>query len=120
MLLADNQKYAEHWISFWNDLLRNEDGTSYYSETAGRKSITTWLRASLEANVPYDRFVGKLLNPQSPGDPDGFLIGVNWRGETNAAVTPWCQITPDLQVIRPFRERADTALILGVRANIDF
>jgi hypothetical protein len=90
-LLADNQKYAEHWISFWNDLLRNEDGTSYYSETAGRKSITTWLRASLEANVPYDRFVGKLLNPQSPGDPDGFLIGVNWRGETNAAVTPWMQ-----------------------------
>ena len=25
-LLSDNQKYAEHWISFWNDLLRNEDG----------------------------------------------------------------------------------------------
>lgn len=90
-LLADNQKYAEHWISFWNDLLRNEDGTSYYSETAGRKSITTWLRASLESNVPYDRFVAKLLNPQSPGDPDGFVIGVNWRGETSAAVTPWMQ-----------------------------
>src|SRR6187399_3240759 len=35
----------------------------------------------------------------------------------NAAVTPWCQITPDLQVITPFRERADTALIFGVRAN---
>jgi len=90
-LLADNQKYAEHWMSFWNDLLRNEDGTSYYSETAGRKSITTWLRASLESNAPYDRFVAKLLNPQSPGDPDGFLIGVNWRGETSAAVTPWMQ-----------------------------
>jgi hypothetical protein len=90
-LLADNQKYAEHWISFWNDLLRNEDGTSYYSETAGRKSITTWLRASLESNAPYDRFVAKLLNPQSPGDPDGFVIGVNWRGETSAAVTPWMQ-----------------------------
>ncbi len=90
-LLADNQKYAEHWMSFWNDLLRNEDGTSYYSESAGRKSITTWLRASLESNAPYDRFVAKLLNPQSPGDPDGFLIGVNWRGETSAAVTPWMQ-----------------------------
>ena len=33
----------------------------------------------------------KLLNPQSPGDPDGFLVGVNWRGETSAAVTPWMQ-----------------------------
>jgi len=38
----------------------------------------------------------------------------------NAAVTPWCQITPDLQVITPFRERADTALIFGLRALIDF
>ena len=90
-LLSDNQKYAEHWISFWNDLLRNEDGVTYYSETAARKSITGWLLASLVANLPYDRFVTKLVNPQSPGDPDGFLVGVNWRGETSAAVTPWMQ-----------------------------
>ena len=34
------EKYAEHWMSFWNDLLRNEDGVTYFSETAGRKSIT--------------------------------------------------------------------------------
>ena len=26
-----------------------------------------------------------------PGDPAGFIIGVNWRGETSAAVTPWMQ-----------------------------
>ncbi|HYT77405.1 MAG TPA: DUF1549 domain-containing protein, partial [Vicinamibacterales bacterium] len=90
-LLADNQRYAEHWISFWNDLLRNEDGVTYYSETASRKSITTWLRAALESNLPYDRFVAKLLNPQTPGDPDGFLTGVNWRGETSAAVSPGMQ-----------------------------
>jgi porin len=38
----------------------------------------------------------------------------------NMAITPWCQITPDLQVITPFRERADTSLLLGLRANIDF
>ena len=25
-LLADNTNYAEHWMSFWNDLLRNDDG----------------------------------------------------------------------------------------------
>ena len=25
-LLADDTRYAEHWISFWNDLLRNDDG----------------------------------------------------------------------------------------------
>jgi hypothetical protein len=90
-LLADDRKYAEHWISFWNDLLRNEDGTSYFSEQNGRKSITDWLMSSLVSNLPYDQFVGKLLNPRQPGDPEGFLIGVNWRGETSAAVMPWMQ-----------------------------
>ena len=38
----------------------------------------------------------------------------------NVQVTPWCQITPDLQVISPFRERADTSLLAGLRAKIDF
>jgi hypothetical protein len=90
-LLADGDRYAEHWMSFWNDLLRNEDGVSYFSESAGRKSITDWLFAALETNRPYDEFVRALLNPASPGDPDGFLVGVNWRGETSAAVTPWMQ-----------------------------
>jgi hypothetical protein len=90
-LLADNTKYAEHWISFWNDLLRNDEGVNYYSETASRKSITKWLLASLESNVPYDQFVAKLLNPVSPSDPDGFLIGVNWRGVVSASQTPALQ-----------------------------
>jgi hypothetical protein len=90
-LLADNSLYAEHWISFWNDLLRNEDGQTYYSEQNGRKSITDWLMGALTANMPYDQFVGKLLNPAQSGDPEGFLVGVNWRGETSAAVTPWMQ-----------------------------
>ncbi len=90
-LLADDQKYAEHWMSFWNDLLRNEDGVTYFSESASRKSITGWLVASLKSNMPYDQFVTRLINPKDPGDPDGFLVGVNWRGETSAAVTPWMQ-----------------------------
>jgi mono/diheme cytochrome c family protein len=90
-LLADNGKYAEHWISFWNDLLRNEDGVTYFSETAGRKSITDWLLGALTSNLRYDQFVVKLLNPSAPADPEGFLTGVNWRGETSAAVTPWMQ-----------------------------
>ena len=90
-LLADDTKYAENWISFWNDLLRNDEGVNYYSETASRKSITKWLLASLESNVPYDRFVAKLLDPVSPSDPDGFLIGVNWRGVVSASQTPALQ-----------------------------
>lgn len=90
-LLADDEKYADHWMSFWNDLLRNEDGVTYFSEAAGRKSITDWLLAALRSNLPYDTFVTKLINPSVSGDPEGFLVGVNWRGETSAAVTPWMQ-----------------------------
>ena len=91
VLLSDNEKYAEHWISFWNDLLRNEDGVTYFSETAGRKSITDWLLNALQTDMPYDQFVSALINPGGTTDPEGFLIGVNWRGETSAAVTPWMQ-----------------------------
>jgi hypothetical protein len=90
-LLADNEKYAEHWISFWNDLLRNDEGVNYYSETSSRKSISSWLLSALTRNIPYDRFVEQLLNPTSPDDPDGFLIGVNWRGEVSASQTPAMQ-----------------------------
>lgn len=90
-LLVDDARYAEHWISFWNDLLRNEDGVTYFSETAGRKSITSWLLSALTANLPYDQFVTRLINPTAATDPEGFLVGVNWRGETTPAVTPWMQ-----------------------------
>jgi porin len=38
----------------------------------------------------------------------------------NARVTPWFQLTPDLQVVVPFEKGADTALVLGLRAKIDF
>ena len=62
-LLSDEDKYAQHWISFWNDLLRNEEGVNYYSETSSRKSISTWLLSALTRNVPYNRWVEQLLNP---------------------------------------------------------
>src|SRR6185503_11874319 len=58
-LLADNQRYAEHWLSFWNDLLRNDyKGTGYTD--GGRKQITSWLYTALARNVPYNRFVAEL------------------------------------------------------------
>ncbi len=90
-LLADNERYSENWISFWNDLLRNDEGVNYYSETAGRRSISDWLFASLKTNVHYDDMVKALLNPRGPQDPSGFLQGVNWRGTVNASQTPAMQ-----------------------------
>jgi porin len=38
----------------------------------------------------------------------------------NVAVTPWCHITPDVQFIDPFRDRADSAVLFGLRGRIDF
>ena len=90
-LLADNRKYTENWISYWNDLLRNDEGVVYYSDTAQRKSISYWLYSSLETNKSFDKWIRQLLNPTDPTDPDGFLIGVNWRGTVSASQTPALQ-----------------------------
>jgi Protein of unknown function (DUF1549)/Protein of unknown function (DUF1553)/Planctomycete cytochrome C len=87
-LLEDKRKYAEHWISFWNDLLRNDQGVNY---AGTRKSITPWLLAALENNMPFNKMAFALLNPTAPSDPDGFLTGVNWRGDINASQTPFMQ-----------------------------
>ena len=38
----------------------------------------------------------------------------------NVAVTPWFHVTPDIQVIDPFKQRADTAFVAGMRGKIDF
>src|SRR5579884_2054478 len=83
-LLADNQDYAEHWMSFWNDLLRNDEQTNI---DGLRKPITQWLFPSILHNKPIDRFVAELLNP-GPTGPDGYLKGVNWRGRVNASQMP--------------------------------
>ena len=78
-LLADDRAYAEHWMSFWNDLLRNDFvGTGYID--GGRAQITNWLFSALEHNMPYDKFVRELIDPR-PGS-EGFVKGIVWRGET--------------------------------------
>lgn len=83
-VLADNQGYAEHWMSFWNDLLRNDEQTNI---DGLRKPITPWLYASLHDNKPVDAIVAELLDP-GPFGPDGYLNGVNWRGRVNASQLP--------------------------------
>jgi hypothetical protein len=81
-LLADNHAYAEHWLSFWNDLLRNDyAGTGYID--GGRKPISTWLYRALVSNMPYDEFVRQLIAP-SP-ESEGFILGIKWRGNVNAS-----------------------------------
>jgi hypothetical protein len=87
-LLADSRLYAENWISWWNDLLRNDQGSEYAGD---HKSIGDWLLAALEHDLPYDKMIAALVNPVERSGPDGFLIGVNWRGDINASQTPYMQ-----------------------------
>lgn len=84
-LLADDMAYAEHWLTFWNDLLRNDyDGTGFI--TGGRKQISSWLYEALITNKPYNQFVRELIAPPTEGSR-GFIEGIKWRGEVSAGQT---------------------------------
>jgi hypothetical protein len=94
-LLSDRDAYAEHWMTFWNDLLRNDEQTNI---DGLRKPITGWLYASLRHNKPLDLFVTELLDP-GPDGPDGYLKGVNWRGQVNASQTPPIQAAQNVSQV---------------------
>ncbi|MBT8308394.1 MAG: DUF1549 domain-containing protein [Maribacter sp.] len=81
-LLNDTHNYTQHWLSFWNDLLRNDySGTGFI--TGGRKQITDWLYTALLENKPYDQMVAELVNPVEGSE--GFIKGIQWRGVVNAS-----------------------------------
>lgn len=80
-LLARRDDYATHWLTFWNDALRNDySGTGYID--GGRKQISKWLYAALRDGKPYDQFVRELIVPSA--DSEGFLRGIKWRGDVSA------------------------------------
>jgi uncharacterized membrane protein/mono/diheme cytochrome c family protein len=82
ILLSDTHNYTQHWLSFWNDLLRNDySGTGFI--TGGRKQITNWLYTSLQENKTYDQMVAELVNPVEGSE--GFIKGIQWRGVVNAS-----------------------------------
>ena len=84
-LLARDVDYAEHWLTFWNDLLRNDyTGTGFI--TGGRKQISKWLYQSLVTNKPYDVLARELIAPPS-ADSAGFADGIRWRGDVSAGQT---------------------------------
>jgi hypothetical protein len=95
-LLADNRRYAEHWLTFWNDLLRNDyRGTGYID--GGRKQITAFLFSALATNMPYDQFVARLIHPTP--ESEGFVKGIVWRGVVNASQTPQMQAAQNISQV---------------------
>src|SRR6266498_2938737 len=95
-LLADHRRYAEGWLTFWNDALRNDyRGTGYID--GGRKPITEWLFAALARNMPFDEFVRELVNPTP--ESEGFARGIIWRGVVNASQTPQMQAAQNISQV---------------------
>ena len=81
-LLNRNADYAQHWLTFWNDALRNDyTGTGYI--TGGRFDITKWLYTSLKTNKPYNQFVKEIISPTKQSS--GFIRGIKWRGTINSS-----------------------------------
>lgn len=95
-LLADEQGYAENWMTFWNDALRNDfAGTGYID--GGREQITEWLYGALKSNLPYDQFVANLVHPATGSR--GFIKGIVWRGVVNSSQTPEMQAAQNVSQI---------------------
>jgi mono/diheme cytochrome c family protein len=83
-LLNQPTEYTEHWMTFWNDLLRNDYGGTGFI-TGGRKQVSTWLYDALKTNMPYDAMVRSLVNPGS--ETEGYAQGITWRGTVSASQT---------------------------------
>ncbi|WP_417382446.1 DUF1549 domain-containing protein [Gimesia sp.] len=93
-LLADDTAYADHWLSFFNDLLRNDySGTGFI--TGGRKQVSGWLYESLLNNKPFDQLTRELIAPPSEASR-GFIDGIKWRGNVSAGQTVEIQFAQSL------------------------
>ncbi|HEX4121507.1 MAG TPA: DUF1549 domain-containing protein [Verrucomicrobiae bacterium] len=95
-LLGRDEAYAVKWMTFWNDLLRNDyKGTGYID--GGREQITKWLYNALRTNMPYDQFVAELIDPQK--ESEGFIKGIVWRGVVNSSQTPQMQAAQNVSQV---------------------
>ncbi|MEY3459070.1 MAG: hypothetical protein RL215_2227, partial [Planctomycetota bacterium] len=84
-LVSDPIVWADHWLTFFNDLLRNDySGTGFI--TGGRQQISGWLYEALLANKPFDQFARELIAPPTPASR-GYIDGIRWRGEVSAGQT---------------------------------
>ncbi len=102
--IADNNPSPVRWFA--------SAGVSGFSQMAGRKADTFGAAYFyLGVSEPLKDLAPILLPLRNEHGIELYY---------NVAINPWWQITPDLQVITPFRERADTSVIFGVRAKVDF
>ncbi len=95
-LLGRRRDYAEHWLSFWNDLLRNDyAGTGFID--GGRKQVSGWLYQALWDNKGYDAFVRELID--ATPETEGFIRGIKWRGNVNASQVQEVQFAQNISQV---------------------
>lgn len=81
-LLDNDIAYADHWLTFFNDLLRNDySGTGFI--TGGRRQISGWLYDALLTNKSFDVMTRELIAPPTDSSR-GYIDGIRWRGEVSA------------------------------------
>jgi porin len=117
----DNDKKNLRFYTGWSI----SDGNPSFGRWGGFASVEGW---GIVPNREKDRMgIGGFYNQLSSDLKDlTSVIGVNlrntWGAELyyNAEITPWSHLTPNLQVVSNQNESDSTAVILGLRAVIDF
>jgi hypothetical protein len=60
--LLERDEYASYFASKWSDILQNRgSGYSTRQQRAGTTLFSAWIRDSIAANKPYDKFVSEIL-----------------------------------------------------------
>jgi Protein of unknown function (DUF1553)/Protein of unknown function (DUF1549) len=73
--LLERPEYAAHFATKWADVLRNKRENNPQFQNATYR-FHDWIRASLAANLPYDRFVRSIL--AATGSPE-VTPAVSWH-----------------------------------------
>lgn len=95
-VMSDRRAFSDHWMAFWNDLLRNDyAGTGFID--GGRKQISAWLYQSIWDNRPYDDLVTSLITEKKGAE--GFIHGIKWRGRVNASQVPEIQFSQNVSQV---------------------
>lgn len=95
-LINDNLNYTLHWLTFWNDLLRNDyTGVGFLDNN--REQITFWLIKSLYHNDSYVHMIDDII--QEKNGAAGFLKGIVWIGDLEPHQLPAMQAAQNVSSV---------------------
>lgn len=72
--LVDNPSWADHWVSYWQDVLAENPGI-LKPDLNNTGPFRWWMHQSFSDNIPFDRFVAELVQQEGSaalGGPASF------------------------------------------------